>query len=162
MGARLDTRELAEIKRKLGNAGFMKRFPHPMLVIVGAVADEGLGFNTGVSHRDSFGNDDADDALEVVEVAKAAGNPYPERIAVGRARNCDVVLRDSSISKLHAHFRRSGARLELIDNDSKNGTWVNGTRLRPEKPTSLAVGDTIQFGSLNTHFLDAAELLRQL
>jgi hypothetical protein len=161
MAERLDTTELAELKRKLGQAAFLKRFPHPLLVVVGVEADEGMGFNTGVSHRDSFLNVDPD-TFEVVQVAKVPGNPYPDRIAVGRARNCDVVLRDSSISKLHAHFSRTGARLELVDLGSKNGTWVNGNRLRTDKPEAVTVGDTIQFGSIKTQFLDAAELLRQL
>jgi hypothetical protein len=160
MAARLDTRELAVMKRKLGLAAFLRRFPHPLLVIVGQEADEGLAFDTGVSHRDSR---DADpDAFDVVSVTKAPGNPYPERIAVGRARNCDVVLRDSSVSKLHAHFRRRGARLELVDLGSKNGTSVNGKKLHANAPEAVGVGDSIQFGGLSTRFVDADELLRKL
>src|SRR5262245_48740931 len=41
----------------------------------------------------------------VYVVAKAPGNPYLDRISVGRARNCDIVVRDGSVSKLHAHMR---------------------------------------------------------
>lgn len=160
MARGLDTKELAELKRNLGRGKFLQRFPHPLLVIAGLQADAGMSFTTGVSHRDSVGGET--DVMEVVIVVKAPGNPYPDRIAVGRARNCDVVLRDSSVSKLHAHFRRRGARLELIDLGSKNGTIVNGKRLSADSPEAVAVGDSIQFGSLLTQFVDATELLRQL
>ena len=64
--------------------------------------------------------------IEVLPVVKAPGNPYPDRVSVGRARNCDVVMRDPSVSKLHAHFRIGGPKLELVDIDSQNGTRVNG------------------------------------
>jgi hypothetical protein len=158
---RLDTIELFQLKKKLGPGGFLRRFPHPFLVIVGSEADQGLGFTTGVTHLDSL-SPDAPDILEVVPVLKAVGNPYPDQISVGRARNCDVVLRDSSVSKLHAHFRRRGARLELIDRASRNGTFVNGNRLEHDQAADVAVGDMLQFGTVETQFVDAAELLRRL
>ncbi|HTU58032.1 MAG TPA: hypothetical protein VMF89_06355, partial [Polyangiales bacterium] len=41
----------------------------------------------------------------ILPLRKGEGRPFPERISVGRATNCDVVIRDASISKLHGHFR---------------------------------------------------------
>ncbi len=43
--------------------------------------------------------------FEVRWIAKSEDSPYSDRFSVGRARNCDIVLRYASISKLHAHFR---------------------------------------------------------
>ena len=41
----------------------------------------------------------------VMPLTKAEGGAFAERISVGRALNCDVVIRDESVSKLHAYFR---------------------------------------------------------
>lgn len=96
-------------------------------------------------------------ASEVFEIVKAKGNPYPDQISVGRTRNCDVVLRNPSVSKLHAHFRHDEQRrLVLIDNGSQNGTRVNGKLLEEGEPQVVAVGDVLQFGRLTTTLLDAA------
>ncbi len=78
---------------------------------------------------------------------------------MGRTRNCDVVLRHPSVSKLHAHFRRNEqGQLVLVDNGSQNGTRVNGKVLSESEPQEVAVGDVIQFGRLTTSLLDAAAL----
>jgi hypothetical protein len=108
---------------------------------------------------------DAAPSIEVIEVVKAPGNPYPERISVGRARNCDVVLRDASISKLHAHFRVVDGdlfRLELVDHGSYNGTRIGGLRIRPQTPTPVQVGDSIAFGRVSARLLDAPILYETL
>lgn len=108
-----------------------------------------------------------DDApsIDIVIVDKAPGNPYPERISVGRARNCDIVFRDASISKLHAHFRvvdGDATKLELVDHGSHNGTRVGGQRLKPQTPTPVHVGDAIAFGRVTARLLDAAGLYETL
>jgi hypothetical protein len=101
--------------------------------------------------------------LEVVEVAKAPGNPYPDRISLGRARNCDVVIRDPSVSKLHAHFRVGERRtLDLIDYGSQNGTRVNGKALVPNDPVRVQPGDKIVFGRVAATLQDAARLYETL
>jgi hypothetical protein len=103
--------------------------------------------------------------LELLTVAKAAQNPYPDRISAGRARNCDLVLRDSSVSKLHAHFRKLDyGVLELVDLDSQNGTMVNGQRLEPNQPEKVIAGDILSFGAISAQLVDADllfDLIRQ-
>lgn len=103
--------------------------------------------------------------LELVTVAKAAQNPYPDRISCGRARNCDVVLRYSSVSKLHAHFRKLDyGILELVDLGSQNGTMVNGRRLEPNQPERVIAGDLLAFGAITAQLVDAEilfDMLRQ-
>ena len=41
----------------------------------------------------------------IAPVKKREGNPYADRVSIGRATNCDVVLRVPFISKMQAHAR---------------------------------------------------------
>jgi hypothetical protein len=96
--------------------------------------------------------------LSVLAVEKAAGNPWPDRISVGRARNCDVALRDPSVSKLHAHFKVREGGYDLVDLDSQNGTRVNGTLLTPNEPKPVSSGDVLLFGMVSCKLVSAALL----
>ena len=98
---------------------------------------------------------DTESPYQVIPVAKAPGNPYPDRISVGRARSCDIVVRDSSISKLHAHFKPRDGVLQLVDLDSSNGTRVDDRKIRPNEPIIVAAGARIEFGAIPTRLLDA-------
>jgi hypothetical protein len=96
--------------------------------------------------------------FEVQRLLKAAGVALPERLSVGRARDCDIVLRHPSVSKLHAHFRLEDGRVTLLDDSSRNGTAVNDTPLIPERRVPVNSGDRIRFGTLETMIYDAADL----
>jgi DNA ligase (NAD+) len=47
---------------------------------------------------------------------------FPDRITIGRTSNNDVVINDSSVSRLHAYVRREGDKWVVADAGSKNGT----------------------------------------
>jgi hypothetical protein len=51
------------------------------------------------------------------------------------------------VSRKHAVIRQEGENLILIDIQSRNGTWINETRLTPEKPYRLNYDDRIYFGN---------------
>jgi hypothetical protein len=130
------------------------------LVLPKAVEDqEQVGFSTQVldphSARRAAQKVRPAPDVDVLTVAKAHGNPYPDRVSVGRARNCDVVIRDASVSKLHAHFRVDQPSLELVDIDSQNGTRVNGRPVAPHQPIVVTPGDIITFGSVACKLVDA-------
>lgn len=72
---------------------------------------------------------------------------------VGRARQCDLFLNLSSVSRQHATFEYHDGRLFLTDNGSVNGTHINGIRI---SSSPLADGDRIRIGSTEFDFRDAA------
>lgn len=99
----------------------------------------------------------------IVQVKKREGNPYPDRFSIGRAPNCDVVIRLPSISKVHAHIQvDSPGTYSLRDNEASNATFVNGRKLEAKGKAPLRVGDEISFGSLELQFVDAAMLYQIL
>src|SRR4051812_43525910 len=108
---------------------------HFLLVTARMSDDDEGGFNTVVAEPfKGKSRSGSSRQMNVLLVRKAEGNPYPDRISVGRARNCDVSIRDPSVSKLHAHFKvRDGGGYELVDLDSQNGTCVNGRPLAPNR-----------------------------
>lgn len=65
-------------------------------------------------------------------------------IRVGRDRRiCEIILDDPRISRVHAELQVRGGVVILVDNESSNGTWVNGKRI---ERASLREGDIIRFG----------------
>jgi len=75
-------------------------------------------------------------------------NPWTDRISVGRARNNDIFIRDSSVSKLHCYFTIQGETLILQDAGSRNGTSVNSQALSEDATLSLKNGDNIMVGKI--------------
>ena len=68
-----------------------------------------------------------------------------DQTSVGSASDNHVVLADSSVSRHHAQFARSGGAYRVVDLASTNGTFVNGRRINGS--TSVRPGDEIRFGS---------------
>jgi hypothetical protein len=63
---------------------------------------------------------------------------------IGR-EDCDIVLPDDDlISRRHAKIERQGDQLALVDMNSTNGTFVDGTPV--QAPHTLQPGDLIQLG----------------
>ncbi len=54
----------------------------------------------------------------------------PLYIVVGRSEDCDVVVRDASVSGRHARLSWRGSKILLEDLGSANGTWVDGEKIR--------------------------------
>lgn len=97
-----------------------------------------------------------------VPVNKRPGNPHPDRISIGRARSCDVVLRYGFVSKLHAYLLDKGGRYSLMDLGSSNGTKVNGVALPNNESVRLEHGDRISLGRLELRFVGAEAFRAQL
>ncbi len=65
---------------------------------------------------------------------------------IGRGSSADVPLPHPSVSTKHAVLRVQGTGWVIIDENSRNGTVVNGQRLPPGRPKSLRTGDKIEIG----------------
>ncbi len=50
-------------------------------------------------------------------------------LRVGRHPNCDLVLEDASISRLHAKVEERAGEFVLVDAGSTNGLWIDGRRV---------------------------------
>jgi transcriptional regulator with PAS, ATPase and Fis domain len=71
--------------------------------------------------------------------------PAGRRLVVGRAEECAFpgAFDGPRVSRRHAELASDGARIELRDLDSRNGTFVNGGRVAA---ASLAPGDVLRVG----------------
>ncbi len=90
----------------------------------------------------------------VYPLVKTQDNPWQGRISIGRARNNDIVLVDTSVSKLHAHVNIEGGASTLTDAGSRNGTIVNGKRLKEGDKVDLVTNDKVVFGRVELVFFD--------
>jgi two-component system, cell cycle response regulator len=64
---------------------------------------------------------------------------------IGRGPDASIRLLDESVSRHHARLGLLGDKMELQDLDSRNGTFVNGARVKRQL---LGHDDKIQFGAL--------------
>lgn len=65
-----------------------------------------------------------------------------EQTTIGRGVECDLVIPDRQVSRMHAQITLTPQGYYLQDLDSKNGTHVNGVAVR--EPVLLQDGDVIQ------------------
>jgi pSer/pThr/pTyr-binding forkhead associated (FHA) protein len=56
---------------------------------------------------------------------------------------------DKGVSRNHALLRFSGEAITVTDLSSANGTFINTTRLEPNKPHALHTEDKLMLGSLS-------------
>ena len=75
-------------------------------------------------------------------------------VSVGRDDECDLVLRDPSVSGRHARLHFADGLWWLTDLGSTNGTWLNGARLAD--PVSIMAGDIVQFGRIDVLITDVS------
>lgn len=68
--------------------------------------------------------------------------PAEGELILGRADNADIRLQDRVASRQHAKLLVTPQEVEVLDFDSKNGTFVNGERISARR--TLANGDVLQ------------------
>jgi hypothetical protein len=96
------------------------------------------------------------DEVMILPLIKAPGSPFPDRVSVGRAPNCDIVVRDSSVSKLHGHFREITASSAVFtDAKSANGTTLDGVKLPPGVATPMGEFSQISLGRVRLRLLSS-------
>lgn len=74
-------------------------------------------------------------------------------VTIGKKKEeVDVVLQDSSVSRMHARITREGKEYYLEDLNSTNGTFKNGLRLQPYEKRKLGLGDELRCGRVTLTF----------
>jgi hypothetical protein len=146
------TTELLEREAATASEGeFVAKHPHVFLAF-DAPEDDDLHFMTELGNVPATKK-----TVLVAPIAKRPGSAFPDRISVGRARNSDVVIRSSSVSKLHAHFRATPEGLTLTDVGSHNGTKIDGTKMVPHRAEAVRPGMILLVGSVSARVLDAKQ-----
>jgi hypothetical protein len=150
------------VARELTSKEFAARYAHPFLVKHPSNTKRAsrelpaFGFATSAVN---LSVDPVPGLIQVAAVRKRDGNPFPDRLSIGRAPNCDVVLRLPLVSKVHAHLLvQADGSYVLRDNKASNGTFHNHRALEPDDSKTVRLGDSIGFGSLELELVDAARL----
>lgn len=74
-------------------------------------------------------------------------------LTIGKKKEeVDVVLEDSSVSRMHARISKEGQDYYLEDLNSTNGTFKNGLRLQPYEKRKLESGDEMKCGRVTLVF----------
>jgi pSer/pThr/pTyr-binding forkhead associated (FHA) protein len=96
--------------------------------------------------------------MEIYPLVKKPGASFADRITIGRTSNNDIVVADSSISRLHAYVRRDGKQWLVADGGSKNGSWLKGTTLEPRRERPLETRAVLRIGDVDLTFYLASDL----
>ena len=80
-------------------------------------------------------------------------------ITVGRSVTHDLTLDDPSVSRVHAYIEVRGTTYTVTDQNSNNGTFVNG-----ESVTEAVVrsGDELTFGTVSCRLLELGDVFKGL
>ncbi|HLG14413.1 MAG TPA: DUF309 domain-containing protein [Blastocatellia bacterium] len=87
-----------------------------------------------------------------LESGPDTGEAYPldrSKLVVGRHTSCDLVLNHPTVSREHFFIERHAEKYLAVDNESGNGTYVNGERVTW---IELKDGDSIQAGPFRLSF----------
>lgn len=81
-------------------------------------------------------------------------------ITIGRSRKCDVRVENESVSKVHGSigFDVDRGDFVVVDDNSRNGTRVNGNSLEPGVPAVVYAGAQLSFGDAVFVFIDPPTL----
>lgn len=120
------------------------------------IANFGLRISGGLrvssNPQSAICNRQIDMAFIRLESGPNAGEVVPldkARIVFGRHVSCDSILMHPTVSREHFFIERHGAKYVIADNDSGNGTFVNGERVTW---VELKGGETIQAGPFKMIF----------
>jgi pSer/pThr/pTyr-binding forkhead associated (FHA) protein len=69
-----------------------------------------------------------------------------DEVLVGRAGTVDVRLPHRAVSLVHVRLQRLGERVQVLDEGSTNGSFLDGARLEPGQPAALELDSTLSVG----------------
>lgn len=103
-----------------------------------------------------------------VRKRRGSNNPFENVVSIGRMKHNDIVINSSVISKVHAVVlldppAADGSRkYHLRDQNSTNGTLLDGDPILGGSQRTLADGTSIWLGSLRVQFVLPETLFRAL
>jgi transcriptional regulator with PAS, ATPase and Fis domain len=68
---------------------------------------------------------------------------HSSEVTLGRTAECTIQVDDNEVSRVHARLERSKGYWQVVDNDSTNGTFLNGERIVAHP---LGGGELIRLG----------------
>lgn len=86
-----------------------------------------------------------------------------KRVSIGRTKENDLAIDETSISKYHASMiLEAGPRYFIADTGSTNGTFINGERISYGKSVRVRSSDVVRFGNVEVNFdLKAAPIVNR-
>ena len=69
-----------------------------------------------------------------------------KELLIGRSRECQILMDDVSVSRRHATLIISSGSFQVIDNNSTNGTFINGNRITGSR--NLDYNDILKVGNV--------------
>ncbi len=90
-------------------------------------------------------------------------NAFAMGVTIGRVDSNDIPLDDVSVSRFHAWLQKDPREgWVLCDADSKNGTCVDGTRLKPNQKVPVKDKAKLKFGEVEVIFLEVDALIAMM
>jgi hypothetical protein len=112
----------------------------------------------------SAGSDDLSSELAACSFMLVGPNTLSAGIesplTIGRSRKCDVRVDNDSVSKVHSSvvFDQGRSSYLIVDENSRNGTRVNGQQLSPGVAAPVYAGAQVAFGDAVFVFIDPPTL----
>jgi hypothetical protein len=145
-----------KFQEQLSRNDFVKRFNHPFLIFNKEKGD-------GQTEKHNFITKNVDPVLleslmkenlmrtvssKVLRLIKKGSDSFLGNINIGRTPNCDLVIKNTAVSKFHAYIAKDikSGSYYISDADSTNGTYVNDIKIKSNVKKILYDGDTISFG----------------
>ena len=70
-----------------------------------------------------------------------------EKMSIGRDPKCNIVIDNKMVSRHHATIQKIKDDFYIKDEESTNGTFVNGMKLEKDKFMKINPGDKITIGT---------------
>ena len=98
----------------------------------------------------SGGDGSAGLTLRVVGEGLSESHPLPAagRLVIGRSEEADIRIDDASVSRKHAVLELADGELRIEDLGSANGTKVGGRKLAAGEAVTIALGESVDLGSV--------------
>ncbi len=68
--------------------------------------------------------------------------------SIGRSEECDLVLRDVSVSRIHATIFAGDQELHVVNEGGKQGSWLQGRALAPGEHAELKHGAVLRLANV--------------